>query len=187
MSDILRELDRALSRGEVEEVVASISRIRLICDDIENSIQDEIDYVSRRNEELRNRYTHEYINDVEFMVKPVTVANIYEGDYLDHFVGTRARQLKDSGAEIAHNTFWTEYLTLHGNVFGSVPVELIGPDAAMALEKFGWKPVVARIYDFGQALEVSMAFYEFCDEKFGKYIVVQEAKTKAYMVLSFEV
>lgn len=186
LSAILRDLDRALSRGEVEEVSMAVSRIRLICDDIETSIQEDVDYLTRRSETLRNRYHHDYINDVEFLVKPVSVENIYEGDYLEHFVETRARQLRESNAEAAHNTFWTEYLTLHGNIFGAVPLELISEESAVMLQKTGWKKMFARVYDFGKELEVTMAFYEFCDEKFGRYIVVQESKTKAYMVLSFD-
>jgi hypothetical protein len=186
LNNILRDLDRALTRGEVEEVVDSIGRIRLICDDIEHSIQDEIEYVKRRNETLQLKYKHELINEVEFLIKPVSVENVYEGDYLEHFTQMRARQLQDSGAEGAHNTFWTEYLTLHGNVFGSVPTDLIQPGAALALEKNGWKRVLAKVYDFGESLAVTLAFYEFCDEKFGHYIVVQESSTKAYLVLAFE-
>lgn len=186
LSNVLVELDRALTRGEAEHVVEAIQKIRLICDAIEDSVQEEIDYAKRREEALRLKYRHELINEVEFFVKPVTVENIYDGDYLDHFVETRSRQLADSGAEEAHNAFWTEYLTLHGNVFGSVPAELLSASSAASLERSGWKRVQAKVYDFGDTLEVTMAFYEFCDDKFGQYIVVQETKTKAYMVLSFD-
>lgn len=185
LNSMLVDLDRALTRGETENVVEAIRRIRLICDDIELSIQDEIDYAQRREEALRLKYKHELINEVAFLIKPVTVENVYDGDYLDHYVETRARQLAEAGAEEAHNTFWTEYLTLHGNVFGSVPVELLKPEAVAYLEKSGWKPVQVKVYDFGEDLEVTMAFYEYCDEKFGRYIVVQESGTNAYLVLSF--
>ena len=185
LSNMLIDLDRSLTRGEAENVVEAINRIRMICDDIELSIQDEIDYVKRRDEALRLKYKHELINEVSFLMKPVTVENVYDGDYLDHYVETRARQLSEAGAEEAHNAFWTEYLTLHGNVFGSVPTELLKPEAAAYLEKSGWKQVQVSVLDFGDAQEVTMAFYEYCDENFGRYIVVQESKTKAFLVLAF--
>ena len=185
LSNILVELDRALTRGEAENAALAIQRIRLICDDIELSIQDEIDYAKRRDEALRLKYKHELINEVSFLIKPVAVENVYDGDYLDHYVETRAKQLSEAGAEEAHNAFWTEYLTLHGNIFGSVPIELLTPESVAYLEKSGWKRVQVSVYDFGEALEITMAFYEFCDETFGRYIVVQESKTNAYLVLSF--
>ncbi|GKT22192.1 hypothetical protein ADUPG1_004496, partial [Aduncisulcus paluster] len=52
-----------------------------------------------------------------------------------------------------HNEFWKQHRTVHGNVYGSVPKELIKPVHAEQLERFGWHEVNVNILDFGNKVE----------------------------------
>lgn len=185
MQKILLELDKSLMSGDVESLQVCLGQMRLICDNIEETFQDEIEYNIRKIEQYKSKYKYEHVNDVPFLIKVVTVTNAYSDDYLDNFVKVRSEQLEKALAIDAHNRFWMSHQTVHGNVFGSVPSELLRPASLEKLKSFGWKDVNVEVYDFGKDLERTMAFYEYCDIEFGKYVIVREMETKSYLVLKY--
>lgn len=66
-----------------------------------------------------------------------------------------------------------------------MPLELLSKESGAKLKTYGWKETPVKVYDFGNQLEMTMAFYEFCDLEFGHYILVKESETGSYMLLQY--
>lgn len=185
MQKYLTELDRYIVSGDMEGFQLGIKNIRLMCDHLEGTFKDDIEHHKRSQARYHSKYKRTFINDVEFLVKTVSVTNAYSDDYLENFVKVRSDQLENAKAMDAHNEFWMNYMVIHGNVFGSVPRELLKVDSSDKLKSFGWKAVKVSVFDFGKALERTLAFYEYCDLEFGNYIIVKEVETEAYLLLQY--
>lgn len=185
MQKCIGDLDRHIVNGDMDGFQTNIALIRKICDNLEGTFKEDIDHHKRSQARFRTKYKYEFVNDVIFLVKTVSVSNAFTDDYLENFVKVRSNQLEGAGAMDNHNDFWLNYSVVHGNVYGSVPKELLSRESAEKLKSFGWKDVKVKVFDFGKALERTMAFYEFCDLEFGHYIIVKENETEAYMLLQY--
>ncbi len=127
------------------------------------------------------------INTIPFLYKPIQIDNPYDGDYLERFSVERTDQLTHAGALNAHNSFWTDHNVMRGNIFGSVPKELLSDDAAYALKRMGWLEVKVDILDFGRRITDVKAVKEFCDENFNHFIMISEEPTQSTLALKFAV
>lgn len=185
MQKYLTELDRYIVNGDMEGFQSGIKNIRQMCDHLEATFKEDIEHHKRSQARYHSKYKREFINDVTFLVKTVSVTNAYSDDYLENFVKVRSDQLETAKAMDAHNEFWMNYTVVHGNVFGSVPMELIKIESIEKLRSFGWKEVCVSVFDFGKDLERTMAFYEYCDLEFGSYIIVRETETDSYLLLKY--
>lgn len=187
MQKLLTELDRYIVSGDMEGFQFSIKNIRQLCDHLENTFKEDIEHHKKSQARYHSRYKRTFINDITFLVKTVSVTNAYSDDYLVNFVKVRSDQLENAKAIDAHNEFWMNYSVVHGNVFGSIPMELIPVASVEKLKSFGWKEVTVSVFDFGKELERTMAFYEYCDLEFGSYIIVKEVETEAYLLLKYHI
>lgn len=185
MQRCLTELDRHIVSGDMEGFEMSLNQIRKLCDHLENTFKEDVEHHKRTQERFRSKYKYEYVNEVNFLVKTVSVSNAFTDDYLENFVMVRTNQLEGAGAMDRHNEFWLDYTVIHGNVYGSVPLELLSKESGAKLKTYGWKETPVKVYDFGNQLEMTMAFYEFCDLEFGHYILVKESETGSYMMLQY--
>lgn len=127
------------------------------------------------------------INTIPFLYKPMYNNNPYEGNFLENFAKERTEQLKRAGAIGEHNKFWTDHEVVNGNVFGSVPKELISEDAVFALMRMGWQEVKVDILDFGKRTTDNKQVYDFCGQNFKRFIVISESKTQSKLALKFAV
>lgn len=186
MQKYLGDLDRSIVSGDMEQFQANIKLVRQMCDHLENTFKEDIEHHKRAQDRYRNKYVREYVNDVHFLVKTVSVSNAFSDDYLENFVKVRSNQLDMALAMDQHNSFWMDYTVIHGNVYGSVPRELLEKESIEKLKSFGWKEIKVKVYDFGKTLERTMAFYEYCDLEFGSYIIVKEVQTESYLLLNYE-
>lgn len=125
------------------------------------------------------------INTLAFMYKPTKRIDIFEGGYLEFFGEERTAQLMQAMAINQHNEFWKQHNTIHGNVYGSVPKELIKPENAKQLEQFGWQEVNVNILDFGQTVENERELVQYCSSCFSHYILILEESTGSYLVLEY--
>lgn len=185
MQKYLTELDRYIVSGDMDGFQLGIKNIRLMCDHLESTFKEDIDHHKRSQARFHSKYKRTFVNDLTFLVKTVAVTNAFSDDYLENFVKVRSDQLETAKAMDAHNEFWMNYTVIHGNVFGSVPQELIRRESSDKLKSFGWKEVRVSVFDFGKDLERTLAFYEYCDLEFGNYIIVKEAETGAYLLLKY--
>lgn len=125
------------------------------------------------------------INVLPFLYKPVEAADPYEGDYLEHFSDERTYQLQSTHSIDGHNDFWKEHNVLTGNVFGSVPVDLIPAESAAGLKKCGWKETLVDVLDFGRRVTDTKQLIEFCERNFRHYIMISEEATHSVIALAF--
>ncbi len=127
------------------------------------------------------------LNELEFLYKPINKASIYEGNYLERFSDERTSQLMKSRSINQHNEFWKMNQIVKGNVYGSVPSELLNNDSIETLRRFGWKDVWVKIHDFG-AIKVSMdVFISELERKFDDYILLYEEETETHLVLEYQI
>ncbi len=171
------ELEYALTVQEYDRVKNVARTIKDYVQDIEN----EVNIVTDRSTGIY----YKHINTIEFLYKPVEVVNPYLGDYLEYFSRERTYQLERSGAKEGHDEFWSEHNILKANVFGLVPVPMIGSESAFILEDMGWKRVDVDVLDFGNAHTDLANIYNFCEDSFDRFLAIKEEQTDATLVLKF--
>ncbi len=172
------ELEQAVKESDGAGFNRNLQMIRELCSDLKLVTQS-------RETETRKDVPYQVINTIPFLMKPVMRENLFEGNYLETFSEERTEQLMRSGAINNHNEFWKQHDTIRGNVYGSVPVELIAPEAAAALSSCGWETVEVDILDFGRKrVDIRLAT-EFCQKNFDYYILVKETSTDMVLALVF--
>lgn len=72
------------------------------------------------------------------LIKNVEVDDLYEDNYLVNFCEERTRELMKARAINTHNEFWKQHQTVAGNVYGSVPSELLRKENIEILMDYGW-------------------------------------------------
>ncbi len=134
------------------------------------------------------KYPHKKINSIPFIIKPTEiygVTDIYDGNFLERFCDSRTQDLMNALCINQHNAFWNQHQTINGNVYASVPKELLKDDSIESLKKLKWKTVDVDIYDFGKKTEDEAVIIQACQSKFKKFILVLEKSTDAYLALVF--
>ncbi len=173
------ELEYALSANQSEGVRNASRVMRDLLDQLESDMLS-----------VQEKQTGVYfkaINTIPFLYKPIAVLNPYEGDYLERFSRERHEQLTAAGAIAQHNNFWTDHNVMRGNIFGSVPKELLSEDAIYSLKRMGWEEVKVDILDFGRRITDIKAISEFLEENFDHYIMIKEEPTQSTLALKFAV
>lgn len=133
------------------------------------------------------KFTSEVINELNFLYKPVDRINVFEGNYLEYFAEERTDQLMKSRSINQHNEFWKLHQTVRGNVYGSVPSELIAGESVETLKRFGWKDVMVKIHDFG-TLNVDVdELILHIEEQFEYFILLFEEETNTHLVLEYAI
>ncbi|QXM05473.1 hypothetical protein [Crassaminicella indica] len=129
----------------------------------------------------------EKINTIPFVYKPVLRKNYYEGTYLEEFAERRTAELKDAKALDIHNRFWQNHEVLRGNIFGSVPAELIGKDAVNRLTYFGWDEVDVNVLEVQERKCDMKALVEYCELHFSHFLIVNEKSTGTELILHYDI
>jgi len=174
----VQELETAVMENDGAGFNRHLQVIRDLCSDLRLVTQS-------RDTEARKDLPYQTINTLPFLMKPVMRENLFEGTYLERFSEERTEQLMHSRAINNHNEFWKQHETIRGNVYGSVPVELIAEDSAEALRHYGWETVEVDILDFGRKRVDIRQVTEFCEKSFDYYILVKETSTDAVLALVF--
>lgn len=171
------ELEYALTIDEYDRVRNVARKMK------ENikSIENELDAVT--NSATGIYYNH--INTLEFVYKPVDVSDPFKGDYLERYSIERTYDLTKAGAKDGHDAFWAEHNILKANVFGIVPVGMIGEDAARQLQRLGWIRVNVDVLDFGHIDHDLKNIYRYCEDSFDHYLTIKEEQTDSTVVLKF--
>jgi len=133
------------------------------------------------------KFVSEVINELNFLYKPVDRINVFEGKYLEMFAEERTDQLMKSRSINQHNEFWKMHQTVRGNVYGSVPSELLASDNVETLKRFGWKDVMVKIHDFG-VLNVDLdELINHIEETYEYFILLFEEETNTHLVLEYAI
>lgn len=133
------------------------------------------------------KFISEVINELDFLYKPVDRINVFEGNYLEKFANERTDQLMKSRSINQHNEFWKIHQTVRGNIYGSVPKELIAEDSRETLRRFGWRDVSVKIHDFG-ILNIDVdELINYIEENFEYFILLFEEETNTHLVLEYDI
>lgn len=132
-------------------------------------------------------FTSDIINELNFLYKPVDRINVFDGNYLEKFAEERTDQLMKSRSINQHNEFWKLHQTVRGNVYGSVPTELLTPENLETLRRFGWKDVMVSIHDYG-VLNVDLdELISHIEEQHEFFILLFEEETNTHLVLEYSI
>lgn len=126
------------------------------------------------------------ISTLPFLYKPTEIRNYYDGDYLEKFNERRTDDLKRAGALELHNKFWMSNNVEGGNIFGSIPLELIDKDSAKALLSYGWKQADVTIYEIDETISLR-ELDRICSGVFNHYIIATEMRNSTKLVLDFNI
>ncbi|MFZ5969147.1 MAG: hypothetical protein ACOYVK_18480 [Bacillota bacterium] len=172
-------MERALSVGNkilveklAEEIIVKCNEIKADLDEKRKSFQD---------------IGFHHINEVKFLYKPIMKKNPYEGTYLEEFSQRRTEELKAAKALDVHNRFWQNHEISRGNIFGSVPMELISKDAVRKLLSFGWEEVDVAVLEVKENPCSIREFVEYCEMTFQHFLIVKEKSTGAEIILHYKI
>lgn len=126
------------------------------------------------------------ISTLPFLYKPIEVKNYYDGDYLEKFNVRRTDDLKRAGVLDLHNKFWMSNNVECGNVFGSIPLELINEESANVLLSYGWKRADVSIYEVVEDIN-QKELDRICSLTFNYYIIATEMRNSTKLVLNFHI
>lgn len=177
------EIERNIASKDNDVLLKNIDEIIYLCQNLKNSLSQNntVKIFESTNIDCKK------INRISFIYKPLTQRNYFEGDYLVEFAEERTRELKEAGILDIHNNFWTDHKTIKGNVFGSVPKELINTKAENSLLKNGWREVDVNILDIKNRNINVKEIIKFCENNFEYYILIKEESTNTFLILQYEI
>lgn len=186
LKEAVKRLEDAVDSKGAEDVDMYVRLIRNISTQIKNEfwathMEDETIVIQPTSSENSNYRT---INTLEFLYKPMHFSNIYEGNEIEYFSKERTEELIESGAIDAHNEFWQTHEIIYGNVYGSVPIELISKEMVGKLIKCGWKKVNVDIIEY-KNVESDKQMRSVAEKKYRHYILLKENETKSTLLLRY--
>lgn len=182
IQDILKlasEIQNAFSCGNNIRLQKSLDDMIEKCNSIKNELQEK-----RKNSQDIELH---HINSIPFIYKPVLKKNYYEGSYLEEFSNNRTSELKEAKALDIHNKFWQNHEILRGNIFGSLPEDLITKDSVSKLLRYGWDQVDVEVYEIENRKCSIKNLVEFCELRYTHFLMVKEKSTEAELVLHYKV
>lgn len=192
MKDAIRITKRLVSEMESYIYCDNYSKISQLTDeliDILSQIKAQCNNagkLAKNNKENAIYPGFKLISTLQFLYKPILVKNYYEGDYLEKFGMRREEELKRANVFELHNKFWTSNNVEGGNVFGSIPLDLISREAAQKLSSFGWKETEVSVYEIGKEIDIR-ELDEFCSKTFSHYIIATEMRNNTILVLKYNI
>ncbi len=163
--------------------IETIGKIRSLLDQLEGSLSLDgsigLDYEAMP--------TYEVINELKFLYKPTHRQDVFEGDFLEYFGEERTAELSAAGALEAHNEFWKNHETICGNVYGSVPIDLIRHRKKDSLLRAGWEEVDVEIIEFQDKSLSDRDLIRFAGDYFDHYILILEVRTKEKLILRYRI
>lgn len=127
------------------------------------------------------------INSIPFLMKSVDTDDIYEDNYLINFCEERTKELMKARAINNHNEFWKQHQTVAGNIYGSVPSELLRKENVEILINYDWTKVSVDIIDFKISGYNRDRIIQYVSDNFKTYIIVDEVRTKSLLILRYNI
>lgn len=194
MRNAIKVVKRLVSEMESYIYCNNYDKVNQLADEIliaTRMIKEQCDNTIRFGNENERGRIKEYpgfslISTLPFLYKPTEIKNYYDGDYLEKFSERRTDDLKRAGALELHNKFWMSNNVESGNIFGSVPLELIDKDAVSTLLSYGWEQVDVSIYEISESIN-TRELDKFCSGAFNHYIIATEMRNGTKLVLDFNI
>lgn len=185
LKNLLYDLEYYIQRDRLDKILDSTNKIKSICNEIESKVDGDKIVIDYENVNQNNEYS--IINVLDFIYMPFNYALEDDHNYIKKFSNRRFENLKESSALGDHNNFWSQHETIYGNIYGSVPIELLNAKKVALLKKAGWKEVKVEILDFDKENYDKEGIKNFCKKNLYKYIILKEKETSQYLVLNYNV
>lgn len=186
LREAVNRLSDSLYKDDPEEVDMVVRLIKNIATQIKNEYWsiyvNEDDIVIQPVEDKNKLY--KIINTLEFLYKPMYFQNIYEGNEIEYYSKDRTEELIESGTIEIHNEFWQAHEIVYGNVYGSLPSELISKESLAKLLRCGWKKTTVDIVEFSKDLSISEV-RQLAEKKYRHYILLKENETDGLLLLRY--
>jgi hypothetical protein len=184
LKNLLYDLEYYIQRNRHNEISKSTQEIRKICDEIDYTYtKDEISL--EVEESSQGEKCFDVINVLEFIYIPFNYKMQEDNTYIKNFSKRRFENLKEASVLSDHNKFWSQHETIDGNIYGSVPIELLNVKKVALLEKSGWEKVNVEIMDFTCSDLSQMQIKQYCKENLYRYIIIREKETSEVLVLNY--
>lgn len=184
LKNLLYDLEYYIQRNRRSEIKKSTEEIRKICDEIEKTYTE--DEISLGIEESTHREKcFEVINLLDFIFIPFNYKMQDDNIYIENFSKRRFENLKEANVLGDHNNFWSKHETIDGNIYGSVPIELLNAKKVALLEQYGWEKVKVEILDFNCSDFNQKQIKKYCKENLHRYIIIKENETSEILVLNY--
>lgn len=184
LKNLLYDLEYYIQRNRHSDISKSTQEIRKICDEIDFAYaKDEISL--EVEESSQKEQCFDVINVLDFIYIPFNYKMQDDNVYIKNFSKRRFENLKEASVLSDHNKFWSQHETIDGNIYGSVPIELLNAKKVALLEKSGWEKVSVEILDFKCSDLNQMQIKQYCKENLYRYIIIREKETSEILVLNY--
>ncbi|HKL41731.1 MAG TPA: hypothetical protein VJ962_04040 [Clostridia bacterium] len=184
LKNLLYDLEYYIQRNRHSDISKSTQEIRKICDEIDNEYAtDEISLEVEESSQKEKCF--QIINVLDFIYIPFNYKMQDDNIYIKNFSKRRFENLKEASVLSDHNKFWSQHETIDGNIYGSVPIELLNAKKVALLEKSGWDKVSVEILDFKCSDLNQKQIKQYCKENLYRYIIIREKETSEILVLNY--
>lgn len=189
MKELIKEMKKVVSQMESYAYCDNYEKVKELTEYITSLTSEIQTYLQQgNNKETKSKtyYGLETISTIDFLYKPVMQRDYYEGDYLERFSEERTKQLKGANILELHDKFWTSNNVEKGNIFGSIPYDLIPKESADKLEAWGWKKTKVTVYE----VEENITMRELdrtCSSFFKHYLIAMEMRNNSVIILEYDI
>ncbi|ABR49317.1 hypothetical protein Amet_3179 [Alkaliphilus metalliredigens QYMF] len=178
MFNLEKENQNMKKEGLLEELIETAEKMK-------KQLTQEKEKQKQHQSKTRN-IKMEKISQEEFLYRPILVRDYYEGDYLERFGEIRTSDLKNINLLSIHNEFWKAHEVQKGNVFASMPKELMSTVQSNKLEYLGWLPVEVDVYEILHSESNKKELMQFIESEFSHYILIKEIYGNILMLLHYK-
>ncbi|MGM0378554.1 MAG: hypothetical protein ACQEQE_02305 [Bacillota bacterium] len=182
LKNLIYDLEYYIDIKNDKEVLESINEMQEICSKIKKNYMNGIEIDYSKSQPL----DYEIINVLDFIYIPFEYKLEDDDIYIEKFFNKRTSDLKNTNTLNPHNEFWSKHETIAGNVYGSIPMELISKKQIESLKNIGWKKVKVEIVDLKNKDLCVKNIKKFCQKNFYRYIIIKEKETSAFLVLNYK-
>lgn len=195
MSNLLSKIKATAQSLGVSNKKKELGLINDLLEDLNLYKQHLINELNNQNKPLNktqvkidtNDFKVEKIAEEKFLTKPVTIKNYYDGDYLEKFSEIRTSDLSYCGVLDVHNKFWSAHEIICGNIFATIPLELISNAESSKLTKLNWDIVKTDIYVVTSRLDIPRhLIIDKVEELFENYLFIREVSGDVFMIIDFK-
>ncbi len=183
LKNLLYDLEYYIQRDKNDIILGCTDDIRKICDRIDSVVKSEKIGIDCEN--LCNVMEYNVINVLDFIYLPFDYVMEDDNSYIERFSNRRFESLMNAEALSDHNKFWSQHETVDGNIYGSVPAELLNARKIALLEKVGWERVSVEIIDFKKLNYSKEDIKNYCRKNLYRYIIIKENETSEILVLNY--
>ncbi len=183
LKNLLYDLEYYIQNNRVESILKSTADIKDICDKIESIVK--IEKIEIDCDSCSKSIEFDIINVLDFIYLPFDYAMEDDNSYIERFSNRRFDNLKNANALGDHNNFWSQHETVDGNIYGSMPAELLNVRKVELLQKAGWEKVSVEIIDFSKSGYDKTEIKKYCKKNLYRYIILKENETLEILVLNY--